>query len=278
MCRLYGFRSNEPTKVECTLVLAQNALLAQSRADQRGVAHPDGWGIAIYEDGRPRVEHKSTAAFSDRHFSTTAERILARTVLAHVRRATVGGPAVENCHPFTFGRWTFAHNGTVTGFERVGPRLERETDARLLAERRGATDSESAFLWLLGRLASAGIDLDAAVAEPRRLAELVLEALRALDRLCADEGEVGTARLNFLLTDGELLVATRLRNSLSWVERLGVHDCEICGIPHIQHDERRAYRAVVVASEPISHEAWRELPDGAALLVGRDLEADVLAA
>ena len=25
MCRLYGFRANEPTKVECTLVYAQNA-------------------------------------------------------------------------------------------------------------------------------------------------------------------------------------------------------------------------------------------------------------
>ena len=28
MCRLYGFRANAPTKIECTLVLAQNALLA----------------------------------------------------------------------------------------------------------------------------------------------------------------------------------------------------------------------------------------------------------
>ena len=27
MCRLYGFRANEETKVECTLVHAQNALL-----------------------------------------------------------------------------------------------------------------------------------------------------------------------------------------------------------------------------------------------------------
>lgn len=33
MCRLYGFRANEATKVECALVLAQNSLLAQSRAD-----------------------------------------------------------------------------------------------------------------------------------------------------------------------------------------------------------------------------------------------------
>src|SRR6476620_10098238 len=39
MCRHYAFRANEPTKVECTLVRAQNALLAQSRADRRGKTH-----------------------------------------------------------------------------------------------------------------------------------------------------------------------------------------------------------------------------------------------
>jgi predicted glutamine amidotransferase len=52
MCRLYGFRATEPTKVECTLVHAQNALMVQSRRDRHG----HGWGIATYEDHRPRVE------------------------------------------------------------------------------------------------------------------------------------------------------------------------------------------------------------------------------
>ena len=37
MCRLYGFRANEPTKVECTLVHAQNALIVQSREDLAGL-------------------------------------------------------------------------------------------------------------------------------------------------------------------------------------------------------------------------------------------------
>ena len=62
MCRLYGFRGNEPTKVECSLVYAQNALLAQSTGDERGEAHLDGWGIAVYEDGWPEVERRDTAA------------------------------------------------------------------------------------------------------------------------------------------------------------------------------------------------------------------------
>ncbi len=55
MCRIYGFRSNEPTKVECTLVHAQNALLAQSRSDHVGKSHPHGWGIGLYENGAPTL-------------------------------------------------------------------------------------------------------------------------------------------------------------------------------------------------------------------------------
>ena len=78
-------------------------------------------------------------------------------------------------------------------------------------------------------------------------------------------------RLNFLLTDGQSLIASRWNNTLYWVEREGVHDCEICGIPHVDHEPDVAYRAVVVASEPISHEDWRELAQGEILTVDVEL-------
>ena len=68
MCRLYGFRANEPTKVECTLVHAQNALLLQSQSDQRGKSHPDGWGISAYQGERPWCERHALAAYEDAPF------------------------------------------------------------------------------------------------------------------------------------------------------------------------------------------------------------------
>ena len=77
-------------------------------------------------------------------------------------------------------------------------------------------------------------------------------------------GSEKVERLNFLLTDGRSMVATRWHNDLYWVERLGVHDCEICGIPHVHHDQGGEYRAIVIASEPIAYP--------------RVLEADVLVA
>ncbi len=76
MCRLYGFRANEETKVECSLVHAQNALMLQSRADLRGRAHPHGWGLAFYHNVHPTVVRRASAAYEDLHFSETVERIL----------------------------------------------------------------------------------------------------------------------------------------------------------------------------------------------------------
>ncbi|MFQ5522858.1 MAG: hypothetical protein ACE5F5_04695 [Acidimicrobiia bacterium] len=42
MCRLYGFLGTEPTRLECSLVDAQCALLIQSDRGLWGVRNPDG--------------------------------------------------------------------------------------------------------------------------------------------------------------------------------------------------------------------------------------------
>lgn len=268
MCRLYAFRANEPTRVDCSLVRAQNALLAQSRGDRAGESHPDGWGIARYENSSPIVERRTTAAYDDLHFSTTAERTYSNAVVAHVRKATVGPVTPENTHPFAYGRWVFAHNGSVRAFDRVGPGLEQEIEARFLAHRRGQTDSELAFHWILDRMARAGLDPEAPDhPELSALVEVVGGAVRHLDELGERIGAEKPAKLNFVLTDGRVLVASRWRHSLHWLARAGIQDCEICGRPHVAHTPGRTYREVLIASEPISGEAWQEVPDRSVIAV-----------
>ncbi|UCH25799.1 MAG: class II glutamine amidotransferase [Trueperaceae bacterium] len=275
MCRLYGLRANEPTKVECTLVYAQNALMAQSQADLRGVSHPDGWGIGFYEGPRATIERRDTAAHEDLHFSVTAERVYAETVVAHVRRATVGSNSQANTHPFCYRNWTFAHNGTVTAFERIRTTLEQQTEEDLLDQRRGTTDSELVFYWLLSRMSAAGLDPNGTGARLELLVEVLREAVAYLDDLNDRAGAENPAKLNFLLTDGSILVATRFRHSLYWLVREGIHDCEICGIPHVHHQPGVDYRAVVLASEPITHESWHEVPEGGVLAVDHTVHAEV---
>jgi glutamine amidotransferase len=277
MCRLYGLHANEPTKVECSLVYAQNALMMQSRADLRGSSHSDGWGIGFYENSLPTIERRELAAYRDLFFSATAERVYSKTVVAHVRNATVGRASLANTHPFTHHRWTFAHNGTVRPIGELRPRLEEETEPSLLDQRRGDTDSELAFLWLLSRMSEARICLDGERAEPEQVAEVLAEAVRLLDERSVAAGAERPAMLNFLLTDGVSLVASRWHRTLHWLDRVGVHDCEICGIPHIHHDSERHYRAVVVASEPITRESWQEVPDHSVLVVDQGVRAEIRA-
>jgi len=276
MCRLYGFRANEPTKVECTLVQAQNALMVQSRSDLRGKAHEDGWGIAYYKNSAASIEKRIAAAHEDLHFGVMAERVHSTTVVAHVRQATVGAITPRNTHPFQYGRWVFAHNGTVARFDHARRLLEQRIDAELLELRQGETDSELAFYWILSRLRRSGVDLDAGCDDPRLLAEALSDSVHALEAMGV--GGEKPAKLNFLLTDGKVLVASRWRNSLFMVSRRGIRDCEVCGVPHVDHEPGSDYRAIVIASEPISGEDWQELPEGSVVVVTSDLQVERLVA
>jgi predicted glutamine amidotransferase len=272
MCRLYGFRSNEPTKVECSLVHAQNAILIQSRSDEIGRAHSDGWGIAYYDDREPHVERNASAAHHGLHFSNAAERVYSPTVISHVRLATVGIPTVENCHPFRFGNWVFAHNGTVQGINQLRPMLFDEMSVDLQNGIVGDTDSELLFHWLMQRLLRHRVVDEKSCLSLNESVDVIAESLTLLDQRCLDAEPRKPAKLNTVLTDGHVMIASRLRNSMHWAHRDGIRDCEICGIPHVNHQPGFHYKAVVLASEPLSHEQWTEIPDGSIVSIDSQLE------
>ena len=250
MCRLYGMRANEPTKVECSLVHAQNALMVQSRQDRAGYSHAHGWGVATYEDHMPHIERQAWAAYHGEHFRRTAARIYATTVLAHVRRATVGPPGLENTHPFSHGPWTMIHNGTIPHFGQLRDRMLAMMNWQHRAEIHGVTDSEHFFHFVMSRHRPG----EPIFATLRAAAETVIGWCREID----PEARIG---LNVILTDGIELVGIRLGRGLHYIERDGIYDCEICGVPHIHHEPRQHYREVVLASEPITHEVWQEMPE-----------------
>lgn len=275
MCRLYAYRSNEPEKVECTLVHSQNALMLQSRSDMTGREHSDGWGIGYYTDSTPTIEKQAGAAFRDLSFSRAAESVYSKTVIAHVRLATVGTPQIENAHPFQFGNWMFAHNGTVQGFPVLKDQLEAETDPVLQATRKGKTDSEQLFLWLLSRLLKTPSLTEHGDSNPEKTAGYLAELIAEMSQRSQQAAEVmeidRPPKLNIVLTDGETLFATRFNNSLFYTTRHRITDCEICGVPHVHHQPGAHFESVVLASEPISDEIWHEVPNHTLLYVTKDI-------
>lgn len=257
MCRLYGFLATESTRLECSLVEAQNALVVQSDRDLRGVRNPDGWGIASWEPDLPRVVRNTDPAFADRRYAEVASTVTSHAVIAHVRAATVGAVAIENTHPFHYGPWAFAHNGTISGIEHVRTRL----DLGLYAPPWGQTDSELAFRWLLNRMGDHGLDPNSPADGLEPVMALIEDAVSELVRLSIGIQVEEAPSFNFVISDGRHLVASRWGNSLFWTFRRGVTDCTFCGTSHcVQADEN--YRAVVVASEPLTNEDWLEIPEG----------------
>jgi glutamine amidotransferase len=260
------------------LVHAQNALLARSQNDATGRRYADGWGVACYGDmcdpcsRLPELVRHKTAAFDDTKFSRPAETMYAQTVVAHVRLASVGYVGSLNSHPFTYEGWAFAHNGTLPGFDRLERQLAAEAE-RLQDFRLGATDSEQLFLWMLNRFRQDGIDLDSPDLPAVECS--IAHAISQIDQRCRELQPEETPRLTFVLTNGRSLIGCRWHNPLHRLIRRGVHNCEICGIPHIRHNDFIDYQAVVLASQPITHEAWEEVPEESIFTVTEDFEPSV---
>jgi predicted glutamine amidotransferase len=261
LCRFYALRATAPTRVECCLVQAPNSLLVQSRLDLRGFENADGWGIAAHGSSTHAgaahgstewvIERRPHPAHDDRWFQAAAARTQATTVVAHVRHATVGTVALENTHPFDHAGWAFVHNGTVPYFADIRPDLLAATTPGHRAAIRGSTDSEHLFHLILSTY-------EAAPARP------LLECLRvALERVigwCRAIGQEPHLGLNVLLTDGQRMVGSRWQRSLHSLERTGPSPCPVCGRPHAA-GARADYRALIVASEPITDEPWPEVPE-----------------
>src|SRR5687768_4779950 len=128
MCRLFGFRSNTPARVHEALVHEANSLRVQSRE------HKDGWGIASYNaQYLPEVARGTGPAHQDPEFDRVSSLVSSHAVIAHVRLASVGPVKLENAHPFTYGAWTFAHNGTLQRFEQHREAIEALIDPDLRA-------------------------------------------------------------------------------------------------------------------------------------------------
>lgn len=219
-----------------------NALRAQSICDRHGECHSDGWGLGYYGAGSPHpcVVRSVGDAKHDAAYVSAAREVAAPVWIAHVRQGSVGSVAETNCHPFSFGAWLFAHNGTITNFEEIGPRLARDVPDDLLALRQGTTDSELAFIHLLAQLRQRGIDLARPAGRAELLVEILSQLLRDLDRWTAEFPEDEKTKFNFLLTDGKVMAASRWNHDLHWATR---------------------DQAVVISSEPIGLGSWQELPE-----------------
>lgn len=262
MCRLFGFRSVIQSQVHQSLIEADNAL------GQQSVRHQDGWGVAYYVDGAPHVTKSPTHALSDMLFHRVSGVVSSETVLAHVRRATQGANTVLNCHPFQHGRWVFAHNGDIPGFDEKWRRpLLAEVAPRLRRFILGETDSEVLFFLLLTRLQKYG-----PLSKPHD-AEEVLETLSGTMKEVEDRCRGSEAPLlTCIVTDGATMAAYHGGKELHWSSyKTRCAERETCPSlsPECEAPTRTGYvNHLIVTSEPLQGQnVWNEMVRGEAVAV-----------
>ncbi|HEY0638533.1 MAG TPA: ergothioneine biosynthesis protein EgtC [Pseudonocardiaceae bacterium] len=230
MCRHLAYLG--PPRTLARLVLdPPHSLLRQSYAprDMRGggTVNADGFGVGWYPDGSGAAlrYRRACPLWTDAGLAALAGVTASGAVLAAVRSATVGTPVAESaCAPFSDGRRLFSHNGLLPGWPGSGAALAAGLPVTDLLTLEAPMDS--ALLWALVR---------------RRLdaGEPPAEAVAAVVRAAA---AVPGARLNLLLTDGAVVVASTWSHALS--VRTGGDGC------------------VLVASEPLDDDpGWTAVPD-----------------
>lgn len=233
---MFAVRSNVPVRVD----------RAFDGLQRLASEHRHGWGVARFDERVPRIETSVSSAEVCPRFDLIGEETSTTALLAHIRLASVGAVHEANNHPFFAGGWAFMHNGTLRRFDAVRARLEAEIDPTWRARLKGDTDSERCFALLLTYL------------EGRRTVDLgeVLRALaqvvRVVQGVCDEgAGEADRSAMNFIVSDGRRLVATRRGRSLFTARRPGT---------------------LFVASEHLwSGEAWEQVPEDGVVSIEENL-------
>lgn len=163
MCRFLAYLG-EPILLEDLVCKPRHSLVRQSlrAVEAKTVTNGDGFGVGWYgERDSPGVYHEVMPAWSDENLLALCANVRSRLFFAHVRAATGGGIARQNCHPFRSGRYMFIHNGQIGGYGQVRRAMEGLLPDALYEQRRGATDSELLFLLIVGRIEAGLAPIDA---------------------------------------------------------------------------------------------------------------------
>lgn len=247
MCELLALNANTPTDMAFSF-------RGLSRRGGASGEHADGWGLASFTpdgSGLNLIREEAPAAFSHLADQLAERSPRALVSIAHIRKATQGLVALENCHPFARSwrgqTWVFAHNGNLEGAIAASDRYRPH----------GSTDSEAAFCWILDQLDSAGDDPE----EPEQLA-------LQLHRCSAVLAQRGT--FNALISNGQWLFATATTR-LHWLTRRAPFSTATLADPPLQVDFSTLTTSsdvvTILSTEPLTtDECWTAVEAGSSML------------
>lgn len=254
MCRLLGMIAN--VNVDFKFSLSNFSQFAEN--------NPDGYGIGWYEKGKPKVMKEPISALKSENFIKISHQATSTIFICHVRKATKGNRKIENCHPFNYEQWLFAHNGSIDNSENLKELLKDKYKKEI----KGETDSEVFFYWILQNIEETQNDIDG-----------IEHSIKYIYKNHKFSG------LNFILSNGKKLYAFRYSSkktnyySLFWLKRdpeiskfqTSTLESKEIGVL-IESKKLNHEKAIIVCSERLTQvENWEPIKLGALLIVSKDL-------
>lgn len=309
MCRWMVYKGQEVLLAEL-VTRPSNSIIHQSRHSPylpylQGTAEEikarnhaingDGFGVAWYDHictEEPCVFTSVQPSWHCSNLQNLAHHIRTHCIFAHVRAASPGSLiAQSNCHPFKFGRLLFMHNGGIAHFDQIKYSILHSIQHTSASYVRGTTDSEHAGALLVHYLGDPN-----AVHDGHALKGAMLKMMSHLVGLIrwqeakmsptsphhqptqhqTCEGHMPSS-LNFAVTDGRVVIATRYRDSkeqdppsLYYSEAQQMIDEDGAASPMCwKYPSKRLIDSIVISSEPLTKDesAWKLVPRNHLLVV-----------
>eukprot|EP01089_Gocevia_fonbrunei_P003846 TRINITY_DN1379_c0_g1_i1.p1 TRINITY_DN1379_c0_g1~~TRINITY_DN1379_c0_g1_i1.p1 ORF type:complete len:311 (-),score=41.81 TRINITY_DN1379_c0_g1_i1:120-1052(-) len=182
----------------------------------------DGFGVAWYsckETPVPCVFTSISPCWNDLNLRHLAEHVQSHCIFAHVRAASPGLPITQtNCHPFQFGKILFMHNGGIAHWQKIKFRLIQTMADSTWPLIKGTTDSEHCGALLCHFLPDHnpfvehnGFILKKAMLQ--MMEHILNEVQKYESREGITEDKHNASSMNFAVTNGSVVIATRFRDS-----------------------------------------------------------------
>ena len=280
MCRYLSYLG-APLALDDLIYKPSNSLIHQAAEamESRTRINADGFGVGWYNPAihpEPAVFKDVSPAWNNANLRSLSDKLTSPCILAHVRATRRFDPVSRaNCHPFQYGRLLWMHNGDIPGRGRLHRRVCREISDDLAARIAGNTDSELAFFLFLSLLDDpAGRPFDTG-----ELADACRRAIEQLARWWRSDEDSAPIVMNFCVSDGKSIVASRLALAAQEVPTLhyclgSAYACE-GGVCRMQPESADG-RSVIVSSEMISEDKqWVSVDNGQLIVVNEELSVDV---
>ncbi|BGP01016.1 glutamine amidotransferase subunit [Rhodotorula toruloides] len=283
MCRLLVVKAEEPIQLSQLLTKPAHSIINQA-SDSRlrldaGSINADGFGVGWYptdeapDSPGPCVFRSITPAWSNLNLHRLADKIKSCLVFAHVRASTTGALSEENTHPWTYGNLVWMHNGCISDFAKIKRRLQNDLSDEYFQVPQGNTDSEWAFAAFLQQLSKL-TDPKKATIPHAILRQAMLNTVAVLTAYTKDVGATEPSLMNFCVSDGTSVVATRYITSaneeaasLFFSTGSTFQEVEPGTFKMNKADKRE--RIVLIASEPLTFERadWVEIPSQSCIVI-----------